>query len=373
MIPVNEPVLDGNELKYLTECISSGWISSEGPFVRKFEEQVAERVNRKFGVAVANGSVALEAAFTAIGLNKGDEVILPTFTIISCIAPIVRLGAIPVLVDANPFTWNMDVDQIESKITSRTKAILVVHIYGLPCELDSIMTLAKKYNLKVIEDAAEAIGQTYKGKPCGSFGDISVLSFYPNKHITTGEGGMILTNNEFLAKRCRELRNLCFVPPRRFLHEELGWNFRMTNLQAAVGVAQLERLDEFIVKKREIGDWYNEFLGETGLLIQRPMERTDYALNIYWVYSIVLKSEVPFDAFEAISKLANVGIGTRPFFYPMHKQPVLKKLGLFADESYPVADNLGERGLYLPSGLSLTKKQAFEVSSKLKQLLNGNI
>jgi perosamine synthetase len=232
-IPVNEPLLDGNEKKYLSECIDTGWISSEGPFIRQFEEQFAQRVGRKYGIAVSNGSVAIDAAVAALEISRGDEVILPTFTIISCAAAIVRAGAVPVVVDCDPHTWNMDVSQIEAKITPRTKAIMVVHIYGLPTDMEPVLALADKHGLKIIEDAAEMHGQTYRGLPCGSFGDISTFSFYPNKHITTGEGGMLVTDDQKLAERCRSLRNLCFQPQKRFVHEELGWNFRMTNLQAA--------------------------------------------------------------------------------------------------------------------------------------------
>jgi perosamine synthetase len=367
MIPVNEPLLNGNEKKYLNECIDTGWISSEGPFVKKLEEEFSKKVGRKYGIAVANGSVALDLAVTALGIGKRDEVILPTFTIISCAAAIVRAGAIPVVVDSDPTTWNMSTEQIESKITARTKAIMVVHIYGMPVDMDKILTLAQKYHLKIIEDAAELIGQTYKRKPCGSFGDISTFSFYSNKHITTGEGGMVLTNDETLAAKSRELRNLCFIPPRRFIHKELGWNFRMTNLQAALGVAQLERMDEIIVKKRKIGSMYNELF--SGIRsIQLPLNENDYASNIYWVYGIVLKSEIPYDAFEAMKRLANVGVGTRPFFYPMHRQPVFHDIGLFHGEEYPVAERLGERGFYLPSGLAITEEQIVTVAKAVKQL-----
>ena len=367
MIQVNEPLLTGNEKKYLAECIDTGWISSEGPFVKKFEEEFAKRVGRKYGIAVANGSVALEVAVSALGLGKGDEVILPTFTIISCAAAIVRTGAIPVVVDSDPITWNMSVEQIEPKITTRTKAIMVVHIYGIPVDMDPILALGQKYHLKIIEDAAELIGQTYKRKPCGSFGDISTFSFYPNKHITTGEGGMVLTNVETLATKSRELRNLCFIPPRRFIHKELGWNFRMTNLQAALGVAQLERLDEFIIKKRKIGALYNELF--SGIhSIQLPLKENDSASNIYWVYGIVMNDEIPYDALEAMKKLASVGVGTRPFFYPMHSQPVFHGIGLFHGEQYPVAERLGERGFYVPSGLAITEEQITTVAKAVTQL-----
>ena len=367
-IPVNEPLLNGNEEKYLVECIRTGWISSEGPFIKKFEEQLAARMGRKYGVAVSNGSVALDAAVMALGLGSGDEVILPTFTIISCAAAIVRAGAVPVVVDCDPVTWNMDVAQIEARITPRTKAIMVVHIFGLPVDMDPLLALARKHGLKVIEDAAEMHGQTYKGKPCGSFGDISTFSFYPNKHITTGEGGMIVTDDLALAERCRSLRNLCFKPEQRFVHDELGWNFRMTNLQAALGVAQLERLDEFVGIKRRMGARYTELLtGTPG--IQLPLAHTGYADNIYWVYGMVLDDSVPFDAKEAMTRLGKLGIGTRPFFWPMHEQPVFKKMGLFAGENHPVAERIARRGFYIPSGMALTGEQMERSAAAVKEIL----
>jgi perosamine synthetase len=367
-IPVNEPLLNGNEKKYLCECIETGWISSEGPFVQKFEAQFAARVGRKYGIAVSNGSVALDTAVAALEIGPGDEVILPTFTIISCAAAIVRAGAVPVVADCDPETWNVDAEKIQAKITARTKAIMVVHIYGLPVDMAPVLALAERHGLHIIEDAAEMHGQTYKELPCGSFGSISTFSFYPNKHITTGEGGMLATDDPALAERCRALRNLCFQPQKRFVHEELGWNFRMTNLQAALGVAQLERLDEFIDLKRRMGDKYNQLLaGVSGL--QTPVVQTDYAENIYWVYGVVLADEVPFDAQEAMLRLSLRNIGTRPFFWCMHEQPVFQKMGLFEGESYPVAERLARRGFYLPSGMALTDEQIERSAIAVKEIL----
>jgi len=372
MIPVNEPLLTGNEAKYLVECVETGWISSEGPFVRKLEEGMAAISGQRYGVAVMNGSVALDLAIAALRIGPGDEVILPTFTIISCAAAVVRAGAIPVVVDANPATWNLDPSKLQAAITPRTKAIMVVHIYGLPVDMDPVMQIVRDRGLKLIEDSAELIGQVYhsrSGDACmvGSFGDVATVSFYPNKHVTTGEGGMVLTSDEDLAERCRALRNLCFGKKRRFIHEELGWNFRMSNLQAAVGVAQLEVLDRTIKKKRLIGSWYNEFLeGVTEVELQEP--RTPYAENIYWVYGIVLKDEVPFDAEEAMSRLASAGIGTRPFFWPMHEQPVLTRMGFFRDVSCPVAERIARRGFYLPSGVALTRDQAEQSAAAVRAL-----
>jgi perosamine synthetase len=370
MIPVNEPLLDGTEERYLIECIRTGWISSEGPFVRQFEERFALQVGRSYAVAVCNGTAALELAVVSLDLQPGDEVIMPSFTIISCAAAVIRAGAVPVLVDSDPHTWNMDVNQIEANITSRTKAVMPVHIYGLPVDMQSLMAIAAKHGLKVIEDAAEAHGLGCSGRPCGSYGDISTFSFYPNKLITTGEGGMIVTDDPLLAERCRSLRNLCFKAGRRFVHEELGYNYRMTNLQAALGLAQMERLDEFASKKRMIGTWYNSLLAGHPLL-QLPQCSTDYADNIYWVYGVVLRDTVAQDATKVCTLLQEKGVGTRPFFWPMHEQPVFLKKGMFRDESYPVAERLARRGFYLPSGLALTGDQAIRVSKELRLQLES--
>ena len=362
-IPVNTPLLGGNELKYLTECIETGWISSEGPFIKLFEDKMATYVQRKHGIAVSNGSAALDIAVRALNLEKGAEVIMPAFTIISPAQSLVQEGLIPVLVDSDEITWNMDVSKIEEKITSKTKAILVVHIYGLPVDMDTILSLCKKYNLFLIEDAAEMHGQTYNGKQCGSFGDISIFSFYPNKHITTGEGGMIMCNDDALAERCKKLRNLAFEPNgRRFIHHELGWNYRMTNLQAALGVAQLERIEQHIEKKRLVGNLYNEGLKNLQGF-QLPCNNTSYAENIYWVYGLVASTEEL--ANETVKKLNDAKIGTRPFFWCIHEQPVFNKMGLFLNEKYPIAEKLARNGFYVPSGLGLTEEEIEVVCNAL--------
>jgi len=365
VIEVNKPLLNGNEKRYLDECIETGWISSEGPFIKRFEEGIAGYVGRKYGIAVANGSAALDIAIRALSIKEGDEVIMPTFTIISPAQSIVISGAKPVLVDADPITWCMDVQKIEEKITRATKAILVVHIYGFPTYMEPVIALAEKYNLFIIEDAAEMHGQEYNGKKCGSFGHISTFSFYPNKHITTGEGGMIMTDDPVLAERCRSFRNLCFLPGRRFVHEELGWNYRMTNLQAALGVAQLEKIDEHIKRKREIGALYNKFFADETRIELMP-EETRYAKNIYWVYAIISKSK---PAAQLIESLAERGIATRPFFYPMHLQPVFKRKNWFKDEYYQVSEHISEFGFYLPSGLGIKDSEIKTVSDTLKQVL----
>lgn len=368
MILVNEPDLSGNEWKYLKECIETNWISSEGPFVKRFESEFAARVNRKFGMAVVNGSVALDLAFEAIGIKEGDEVIMPAFTIISPAASVVRLGGKPVLVDSNLTDWNMDVTQIEAKITSRTKAICVVHIYGLPVNMDPVLEIANRYGLKVIEDAAEMHGQTYRDQPCGSFGDISTFSFYPNKHITTGEGGMIVCNDDELAERIQSLRNLCFNTERRFKHYQIGTNARFTNLQAAVGLAQLERLDEFVIRKRNMGKYYREAFNHLNQ-VELPPSSTDFSENIYWVFGLILKENSSLELSHVVSALANAGIQTRPFFYPMHLQPVFNERGWYLNEQYPVAEYMAERGFYIPSGLNLSNDQMRTVVNSVLSIL----
>ena len=321
---------------------------------------MSELCDRKHAYAVCNGSAALELAVKAIGVGPGDEVIMPTFTIISCALAVVKAGATPVYVDADPLTWNMRVEDIEPLITERTKAIMAVHIYGLTVDLDPLIEIARKYNLKVIEDAAEVIGQTYKGKPCGSFGDISTLSFYPNKHITTGEGGMVLVNDDHLGEKCKSLRNLCFGKKDRFYHEDIGWNFRMSNLQAAVGVAQLERIFLTIQKKKEIGEVYQAALSNQGNFYL-PLKSTSYCDNIYWVFGIVSKDNDK-DAKWWMRELAQKGIGTRPFFYPMHKQPCLESRN-FQRPTLPNAEKLATSGFYLPSGITITEGQIEKIVS----------
>lgn len=367
-IPVNTPLMKGNEKKYLTECIETGWVSSEGPFVFRFEEAFAARVKRDHGISVTNGTSALELAVAALSLEKGDEVIMPAFTIISCVQAVTRAGAIPVLVDADETTWNMDISALEDKITPRTKAIMAVHIYGLPVDMDPLLEIAARHNLIVIEDAAEAIGLDYKGRPCGSMGHISIFSFYANKHVSCGEGGMVCVNDPLLAERCRSLRNLCFSS-KRFVHEELGWNMRITNLQAAVALAQLEQLDDFVRRKHHMGQRYNENLADLKRISVAPAS-TPYADNVYWVYGIVLDDDLPLDASDVMQKLAENKIGARPFFWPIHLQPVFQKMGLFKGESHPVSEKIACRGFYPPSGLALNDSQIDRVCSVLHDIIN---
>jgi len=367
-IPVNEPVIGLREKQLVKECLDTGWISSEGPFVSQFEDAFSTRVERTYGVACSNGSAALDIAIAALGIGPGDEVIMPTFTIISCAASIVRAGAKPVLVDADQGTWNMDPECVASAITTKTAAIMVVHIYGLPVEMDPILRLAEEHSIPIIEDAAELIGGSYKNKPCGSFGKISTFSFYPNKHITTGEGGMVVTDDKVLAERCRSLRNLCFQANKRFIHEDLGWNYRMTNLQAALGLGQLERLDESLQRKREIGLRYQEAFQSYSAL-QLPIPVTEYAENYFWVYGLIWRKSNN-SASDIMKRLSAVGIGTRPFFYPIHKQPVFQKLGMFNSTKAPISENLAAQGFYIPSGLAISNEQIDRVIHEVITIVN---
>ena len=367
-IPINTPLLNGNEKKYLNECIDTGWISSEGPFVERFESELSHSVDRKYGIAVSSGTAALDVAIAALKIKKGDEVILPSHTIISCILAVIKSGATPVLIDSELTTWNMDVMLIEGRITKNTKAIMAVHVYGHPVDMDKILELAKKYNLFVIEDAAQMLGQTYKGKPCGSFGDISTFSFYPNKQITTGEGGMCVVNDKELAKSCRSFRNLCFNNNQRFVHYESGWNYRMTNIQAALGVAQLEKLEMHVCKKREIAKIYRKMI-KFNSFINMSLEYTAYSENIYWVVGLIISDNCKYSAQEAMEYLTNQGIGVRPFFYPLELQPVFSN-HVFSKENQNLNSlKLYNKGFYIPSGLGITIDQITHVASKVNSMI----
>jgi len=367
MIPVNEPLLGERELENVTECIRTGWISSAGRFIKEFEEKWAAYCGMRYGVAVSNGTAALQLAVGCLNLEPGDEVIMPTFTIISCALAVLYNGGVPVLIDCDPRTWCMDVSQVEAKVTPRTRAIMPVHIYGHPVDMEPLWVLAERYGLAIVEDAAEAHGAEYEGKRCGSLGDISCFSFYANKIITTGEGGMILTNREDYAEKAQSLRNLCFRRDRRFYHTELGYNFRMTNVQASVGLAQLKRVEELVERKRQIGQRYTELLtGVPGLAV--PVE-APWAKSVYWMYGVVLEEETGLNAAEFARRLRDKGVDTRPFFLGMHEQPALQERGLFHRECYPVAEHLARQGLYLPSGLALTEAQIEKVCQAVKECL----
>lgn len=367
MIPVCEPLVTPRDIELVNDALASGWISSAGKYLDQFEERWAAYCGMTYGIAVSNGSTALDIAVDLLKLEAGDEVIMPTFTIISPAQSVVRSGGIPVLVDSDPVTWQMDAGQIEARITSRTKAILIVHIYGHPADMDPIMALAAKHGLTVIEDAAEVHGAEYKGRCCGGIGHISTFSFYANKLVTTGEGGMVLVKSKEHADRARSLRNLCFQPGRRFYHDSLGYNYRLTNVQAAMGVGQIERIEETINRKRAIAHAYNTaFAGIPR--IQLPSEMS-WAHNVYWVYGIVLGEEREADAIQIMSQLRERGIETRPFFLGMHEQPVFQHRGLFLNERYPVAERLARKGFYLPNGLTITDRQIAHVVKSVKECL----
>jgi perosamine synthetase len=377
VIHVNEPLLGQRDLEYVAECVRTGWVSSAGKFIEEFEDKWATYCGRRFGVAVSNGTVALQVAASCLELKPGDEVIMPSFTIISCALAVIYNDAVPVLVDCDPQTWCMDVQQIKDKITDRSRAIMPVHIYGHPVDMDPVLDLARKYNLAIIEDAAEVHGAEYlseRGTPqpvwrrCGSFGTLSCFSFYANKLITTGEGGMILTDDPKLAEKARSLRNLCFQANRRFYHEELGSNFRLTNMQAALGVAQLERIEDIIARKRWIGHEYSRRLAGIPTL-QLPIEE-QWARNVYWMYGVVLSETIGMDANVFAEKLKTRGIETRPFFLGLHEQPVFHKRGLFLQERYPVTERISRQGLYLPSGLGLTVEQIGKVCEAVHEVLS---
>ncbi|MFT4703245.1 MAG: perosamine synthetase [Bradymonadia bacterium] len=367
-IPVNLPRIDERDEVRLVECIRTGWISSEGSFVREFEAKMAERAGRKHGIAVTNGSAALDAAVAALRIGAGDEVILPSFTIISCAAAIVRQGAMPVPVDCDPETWTMDPAAVEAAITPATRAIMAVHLYGLPADMAAIVDIAERHGIPIIEDAAEAHGSMCDARPCGSFGALSTFSFYANKHVTSGEGGMIVTDDDALAERCRSLRNLCFTAERRFVHEEIGWNLRMTNLQAALGLSQLERLDEAIAFKRAMGRRYREGLSAVRGISMAPASIAR-GQNDYWVFGIVLDDDHPLSAADVMAALGKRAIGTRPFFWPMHQQPVFTKRGWYNGLSLPVSERLATQGLYLPSGLGLLETDQARVIAAVQEVL----
>jgi perosamine synthetase len=367
MIPVCTPFLTPQDKECVRECLESGWISSTGTYLDRFEKEWAAYCGMPHGIAVSNGTVALQVAVSLLDLKPGDEIILPSFTIISCALAVTQFSGIPVLVDSDRHTWQMDVSQIEAKLTKKTRAIMPVHIYGHPVDMDPILELAKKHRLTVIEDAAEAHGAEYKGRKCGGLSDISIFSFYANKLITTGEGGMVLTQDPALADKARDYRNLCFQKKRRFLHDHLGNNFRLTNLQAALGVSQLQRIEEIVARKRAIAKAYTERLERLECLAL-PVEES-WARNVYWVYGLVLDPQIKKDAAWLASKLQAAGIETRPFFLGMHEQPVFHKLGLFSGEKYPVAELLASQGLYLPTGLGISENEIDFVCNTLLSTL----
>ena len=353
IIPVCEPVLNGNESRYVLDCVNTNWISSAGKYIPLFEKAFSNKVGCEHGVACVSGTAALHLIMAALGLGPGDEVIIPTHTMIATAYAVTYTGARPVLVDSERRTWNMDVSQIENKVTPHTRAICVVHTYGHPVDMDAVFDIARRHKLTVIEDAAEAHGALYKGRPCGSLGDAAAFSFYANKIITTGEGGMATTNNLEMAETIRTLRDHAFSKERHFWHKYIGYSFRLTNLQAAVGLAQTEQMDHFIARRRENAGLYSAMLRDVpGLTL--PAEEP-WARNVYWMYGVLVEDEFGIGRDELRRRLAARGIETRTFFIPMHLQPIYH--ADYQDERYPVAEDLCRRGMYLPSASSLTRRE----------------
>jgi perosamine synthetase len=345
------------------DCINSNWISSAGKYIPLFEEQFAAASHCKYGTACANGTVALHLGLAALGLGPGDEVIIPTFTMIATINAVAYTGATPVLVDSEPRTWNMDVDQIAAKITPKTKAIMPVHTYGHPVDMDPLMEIAEKHGIVVLEDAAEAHGAEYKGRRAGGLGHAGCFSFYGNKIITTGEGGMITTNDEKLARLTQNLRDHAFSNERHFWHKYMGFNYRMTNLQAAVGLAQTEQLESFVEMRRRNAALYNERLQDIPGIVIPP--EAGNVRNVFWMYSILVEDEFGMTRDELRHYLAARGIETRTFFIPMHLQPIYYKA--FKGQRYPVSERLCQRGFYLPSASSLRPNQIKYITEVIQQ------
>jgi perosamine synthetase len=366
MIPVCVPLLGDKELEYVRDCITTNWISSKGKYVNAFEEQFASYCGVSHGVATTNGTAALHLALASLGVGPGDEVIIPSFTMMSTAFAVIYCGARPVLVDAEPDTWNMDTDLIEEKITKRTKVLLPVHIYGHPCDMDPILRLAGSHDLFVVEDAAEAHGAEYRGKKAGGIGDIGCFSFYANKIITCGEGGMVVTKDDTIAEKARSLKDLAFDRERRFLHTDIGYNYRMTNIQAAIGLAQLERIGEMVERRRRHAMAYTHLMGNIPG-IQCPVERP-WAKNVYWMYSILILDKFGMGRDELMRVLEERGIESRTFFFPMHEQPVFQGMKIFSDNHYPVAEDLGRRGLYLPSSSGLSDDEIRYVCDTLREV-----
>ena len=368
-INVSEPKLSSKTKDYVLDCIKTEWISSSGSYLESFEKKWAKYCDMKYAVSVTSGTAALIVALKALNLKPGDEVIMPSFTIISCALAIIEAGGKPVLADCDLDTWCIKTDEIKRKISSRTKAILIVHMFGHPANIDEIKEIIKNKKIDIIEDAAESHGSKFKNKVVGSFGKISCFSFYVNKLITTGEGGMALTNDKGLYNKMKNLRNLAFNKTRRFSHNEIGYNYRMTNIQAAIGLSQLEKITEHIKIKRQNTFLYNKILTSYDLPISIPSEK-QWAKSTFWMYGIVLKNK-KMTAKTLSRKLFDNKIETRPLFLGMHEQPIFKKMNLFNSDSYPNTEYLSKYGLYLPSGLRLNKSKIELICKTLKSILSG--
>ena len=366
-IPVSKPYVSSDDIRSINKVLKNSWISSDGPEVEIFEKKFSKKVNRKYSIAVSNGTAALEIAIKALGIKKGDEVIIPNFTIISNAISVIKQNAKPVLVDCDLNNWNVKIEDIQKKITKRTKALMITHIYSFANDMDKILKICKKNNIYLIEDAAEVIGLKYKNKVCGSFGDISTFSFYANKQITTGEGGMISTNNPIFYQKCKSLRNLCFGSKNRFNHDDIGWNYRMTNIQASLGISQLRDIKSIVRKKMFIGKYYYKKLSLNKSIYMTPPSIA-FSKNIYWVVGILIRNKKIL-ASNIIQKLKAHGIGARPFFWPMNEQNILKKMRVFKKEKYPNSHYLSRYGFYIPSFIGIKKSEMDYVISIINKLI----
>ncbi|MBI2542867.1 MAG: DegT/DnrJ/EryC1/StrS aminotransferase family protein [Candidatus Aenigmarchaeota archaeon] len=363
-IPVSKPLFSGKELEYVTDCMKTGWVSSGGKYIEEFENGFSKYLNAKHSITACNGTAALHLALLSLGIEKGDEVILPNFTMIASANSIVYTGAKPVFVDVEPRTWNIDVDKIEEKITKDTKAIMAVHIFGHPCDMDPILKIANEHGISVVEDAAESIGAEYKGKIVGCLGDVGAFSFYGNKIITTGEGGMVVTNNEETAERIKAFKNHWFDKDRTFIHKNIGFNYRMTNIQAAIGLAQLENIEKHIKIKRDIVQTYNNLLKEVDG-VRTPIEEK-WAKSVFWMYAVLIQDSFGKDKDVVRKELEKLGVETRLLFAPMNSQPSFAFLG--DSNNYPVSEELYKRGFYLPSGLQIDDKEIQYVADSIKNI-----
>jgi perosamine synthetase len=361
-IPVYQPSLTGNEKKYVNECLDSTWISSKGKFISEFEDRFANYTGVKYAVSVCNGTVALHLALVSLGIGPGDEVIVPTLTYIASVNAITYTGATPIFVDSLADTWQIDPEDVNAKVTSKTRAIMVVHLYGHPCDMDAISIIAKKHGLFVIEDCAEAFGALYKGKHVGTFGDIATYSFFGNKTITTGEGGMVVTNDQTLHDRSLHFKGQGLAKYREYWHDVVGYNYRMTNICAAIGLAQLEQADEFLNKKREIAERYKK--GLQGLPLSMHGEFGDVR-HSYWMVSILVERIEQRDLLR--KALADNGIETRPLFYPVHTMPIYHN----KYQKHPIAENLASRGINLPSWPELKKEDMEYINEKIYEIIRG--
>lgn len=365
--PIMQPLLNGNELAYVSDCINTGWISSQGAYVKRFEKEFAEYCSAQYAVAVSNGTVALHLALVALGIKEGDEVLVPDLTFAASINAIIYTGAIPVIVDVDKTTWTISLEDIEKNITPKTRAIMPVHLYGHPCHMDEIMAIAKKHNLLIIEDAAEAIGAKYKGQHVGTFGEAATFSFFGNKTITTGEGGMVFFKTKEAYETALVLRDHGMSKTKKYWHDMVGFNYRMTNLQAAIGCAQMERIDEFVTEKRKLAAFYNSILAEIGVFELPP--QADWAINGYWLYTAVLKENCGITRDELMDKMLKNGVETRAVFFPLHEMPPYKNYP--TKSNFKNADYLSQQGISLPSSVNITESELVNIKQAFHTIFDS--